>query len=77
MNFIEAVIECAKTPEFVNGFNRLTGSKLGINTRAPIERMIDEATGYKPETEDMRKFVTFVLDTVWIRLVNQDEGKVI
>ena len=77
MNFTEVVIECVKTPGFVKGFNRLTGSKLGTDTRAPIEKMIDSATGYKPETEDMRKFVAFVFETVWMRmpLINQDKDK--
>ena len=69
MNFQEVVIECIRTPGFVNAFNRLTGSKLGIDTRTPIEKMIDEATGYiDPQTEDLRKFVAFVFEVIWLRL---------
>lgn len=71
MNFQEVAIECIRTPALVSEFNRLTGSKLGIDTRMPIEKMIDEATGYKdPETEDMRKFVAFVFEVIWMPLVN-------
>jgi len=70
MNFQEVAIECIRTPELVMEFNRLTGSKLGIDNRAPIERMIDEATGYiNPETEDVRKFVNFVIEFIWLPLL--------
>jgi len=72
MNFKEVAIECIKTPKLVKEFNRLTGSKLGIDTRAPIEKMIDKTTGYNPETEDMRKFIAFVFDCIWMPLVSNE-----
>jgi len=71
MNFHDIVIECIRTPALVSEFNRLTGSKLGIDTRAPIEKMIDKATGYKDyETEDIREFVSFVFECIWIPLAD-------
>uniref|UniRef100_A0A6M3LRZ0 Uncharacterized protein n=1 Tax=viral metagenome TaxID=1070528 RepID=A0A6M3LRZ0_9ZZZZ len=72
MNFSEVAIECVGNHELVSEFNRLTGCKLGIDTRAPIEKMIDDATGYEPEIEDMRKFVAFVFDCIWMPLVGNE-----
>ncbi len=70
MTFGECVQECAKDNELVKEFNRLTGCKLGKSlARKPIEVMIDEACGRPGEAEDdMRTFIAFVFDCVWIRL---------
>ena len=70
MNFQEVAIECIRNHELVSEFNRLTGCKLGIDTRAPIERMIDEATGYQPESTDIAKFVAFVFKFIWMPLMS-------
>ena len=68
MTFQECVVYCAGVPEFVENFDRLQGTKLAqINTRAPIERMIDDACGVTCE-DDMRKFTNAVWDLVWCRL---------
>ncbi len=69
MTFKEVALECIGAPDLVKEFNRLTESKLGIDTRAPIERMVDKATGYEPSAEAMRKFIIFVFDCIWIPLI--------
>jgi hypothetical protein len=68
--FANLVTYCASVPELVDQFNRLTGCNLGQSAkRTPLERAIDEATGYPGESEaDMAAFVAFVHDTVWLRL---------
>jgi hypothetical protein len=74
MTFPEVVEYCAMEPDFVKQFNRLTDSHLFEDLkRAPIVKMIDEATGYQKELEKkqheyMQKFISFVWDTVWIRV---------
>ena len=74
MTFTEVATECIGTPELVKEFNRLTGCKLGIDKRHPIEKMVDKATGYqieldKQESEDMKKFVKFVFEFIWLPLI--------
>ena len=74
MDFRECVLECAETPEFVSNFNRLTGCNFGKSLlRKPIDIMIDQATGHPPEDEaDIKKFVSFVFNTVWYPLVAEN-----
>jgi len=54
--------ESVMTPGMLENFDRLYGASLATN-RAPIERMIDEATG--KAADDMRAFVRFVKDFVY------------
>lgn len=61
--------EALNTPEFIEQYNRLNGSRIG-KPRAPIEQMIDKITGY--EKDQMYKFFNFVRDYVWIPLLYQD-----
>jgi len=79
MTFQDVVLECCKTPELIIEFDRLQGSNLSRvlipqpDTRKPIEKMIDDATGYKEVLdqqahEDMQKFIKFVYDCVWLPL---------
>lgn len=66
MTFHECVIVCAGQPELVAQYDRLTGSRLAsLATRAPIARMIDEATG--AERDQVARFVAFIYDCVWMR----------
>lgn len=68
MSFKDVVLYCVDQPEFLKEYNRLMGCKLG-KPRAPIEILIDEATGYVPNSEDdMQKFIAFVYQTVWCTL---------
>lgn len=80
MTFQEVVLECRMTPEFVKEFNRLSGCKLGIDNRAPITKMIDEATGYqtgldKQESWYMQQFIGFVFACIWLPLAARAEGR--
>lgn len=52
-------------PELVREFNRLTGYSLGDGS--PIERMIDEATGF--DRAAMAAFCKFVVEFIWLPLV--------
>lgn len=74
MNFLEVAKECIGTPELVKEFNRLYGCGLGVDRRAPIERMIDEATGYPygaATKDDLGKFVAFVYEFIWLPLAGR------
>lgn len=61
--FAECVRQCLDSPSFIEEWARLRGFKVN---RAPIEQMIDEATGYGDHVA--RQFLSDVWDTVWIRL---------
>lgn len=67
MTFNECVLSCASNMELVKEFDRLHGTHLSsINTRKPIEKMIDEASGR--DKDALEKFVSFVYNCVWLRL---------
>ena len=80
MTFNDCVLECCKTPELIKEYDRLQGSNLSKvlipqpDTRPPIVRMIDEATGYQTNLDEtahkeMREFIGFIFDCVWIPLL--------
>ena len=74
MTFEDVVKECLNTPELVNEYNRLTDSRLGIDNRKPIEKMIDKATGYEKELDNKQReylhdFISFVFEFVWLPFV--------
>ena len=67
VTFRQVVDECARTPEFVEQFDRLTGHHLSTLTkRTSLDAMIDEATGR--DRLAMLGFVVFVDEMVWSRL---------
>ena len=73
MTFLEVLTECSMNKELVKQFNRLSGTNLSFeDKREPIERMVDDATGYnnpfKNKHEEMIQFIRFVFECVWDRL---------
>lgn len=67
MTFSDCVIECSKHRELVENFDRLCGTNLSqVGRRAPINQMIDEATGR--DEDSMAKFCAFVWEYVWTRV---------
>ena len=68
--FAKCMDEACRTPELVQAFDRLTGCKIGsLAKRAPIERMVDEVTGFRDD--QMRQFVEFVHDSIYLRLPDE------
>jgi len=59
----EAIVESLNTPELINQYQRLTGSRL--IGKAPIDLMVDRATGYD-DTKEWFKFFDFVKNYIWI-----------
>jgi hypothetical protein len=82
MTFEEVVLECCRTPDLIKAYDRLQGSNLSrvlipqIDTRPPIVKMIDEATGYdKVRTnideqfhKEFQGFISFCFECVWLPL---------
>jgi hypothetical protein len=82
LTFKKVIVECLTNKELVEQFNRLRGTKLGIDSRAPIVRMIDEATGFKRDTMDerykhdeLRLFFEFVFDAIWLPMMIEEHNK--
>ena len=75
VGFKDCILECCQTEQLVTEFNRLTGRRLSfVDKRLPIERMIDQATGYdkaaeSAKHEDMQAFISFVFVCVWLPLL--------
>jgi hypothetical protein len=63
--FVACLDEAISTPELVTNFDRLYGADLR-QRRAPIIRMVDEATGKM--ADDMREFVHFVHQSLYLTL---------
>ena len=75
MEFKGCVLECCLNECLVKEFNRLSGCNLSFrDARVPIEKMIDEATGYnnpfKNKPEEMRQFLSFCFKFVWLPLIS-------
>lgn len=61
ISFIDACVIAANTPEFVEQYNRITGSNFQPNPKRSImEKMIDE--------KEVFKFAAFFYEFVWVRL---------
>ncbi len=78
MTFNDCALECCKQSELIRQFDRLSGTnvmQIFYDKRAPITRMIDEATGYQKELdrkahEDMQMFLCFIFECVYMPLVS-------
>ena len=86
MEFNDVVLECLMNKELVAQFDRLNHSNLTSlirDTRTPIEKMIDEATGYQKVLDykirnDMHDFLDFVFECIYLRLLDAQytEGEI-
>lgn len=65
MEFNQCVLECAKVPEFVDNFDRLSGTNL-MRRGSFLDIKIDDATGRAKD--DMGLFCAFVYEFVWTRI---------
>jgi len=70
LKFEECVQECLENEGFVREFDRVAGTHIGGEPRTPMAVLVDQATGYEDlkKKTDLKKFVAFVYETVWIRL---------
>lgn len=75
MTFTECLFYCIGEPELVKEFNRLTGSRIGVDDRKPIERLVDEAAGYIPFADDYVKFIQFVWAAIYLPLKEAERGR--
>jgi hypothetical protein len=71
VTFNDCLMECARNPDLVREFNRLAGCHLPVpgerDTRSPLDRLIDDATGYGGVLEsELKQFCEFVWDCVWV-----------
>ncbi len=69
MTLEQCLMQCAATPEFVREFDRLNHSDLA-RRGIPINIMIDDATG--KTDADIKKFVAFVAEFIWLPLVAKE-----
>lgn len=72
MTFEQVVLEVWGTPELMAEYRRLTGSTLGADTRPPIVRLIDDATGRDHWEANWQPFFEFVRDCVWLPLIARE-----
>jgi|GEM_PF-4053685 len=72
MTFREVLMIAAGTPELVAQFDRLTGANLS-RKGLPIELLIDDVTGRMES--DLRKFIEFVWDGVFLRFGSIEDKK--
>ena len=69
ISFKHCALTAISNPEFVAEYNRLTGRNIGQReSRSAIERLVDAATGYNAQEDDLWAFAAFVYDVVWLRL---------
>ena len=69
VGFLECIARVWGDPELMAEYRRVYGSTIGLDNRAPIERLVDEATGHQPINDrEVAQFLNFVWDCVWLRL---------
>jgi hypothetical protein len=61
VTFVDCLVECIHTSEFVSEWQRLSGKKLLATN--PLDRMVDKATGY--DMSVIGEFADFVYDYVF------------
>lgn len=66
--FEEVFMECLEAEELVENFERIYGVKRPPQRLTPIERMVDESTGFRQSqwSEFLSEFVPFVYRFVWL-----------
>lgn len=69
LTYQDAVEAAFAHPEFMEEWRRLSGSTLGLDTRSPILRLVDEATGHDPDAEQWVEFFNFVFKYVWLPML--------
>ena len=54
--------------DFMAEYRRLTGSRIGLDDRPPIVKMVDRVCGHvpAPDEKEARAFYEFVRDYVWL-----------
>lgn len=80
MTFLECLEECLESDEFVREFDRLAGCHLARPEERPsIVAMVDAATGFDDAKHklEIRKFVAFVYEVVWLRLSPRVRAEVV
>ncbi len=79
MRFLDVLTECASHDALVKEFNRLSKTNLCFHDkRKPIEKMVDDATGYtnifNNNHEEMQKFISFVFEYIWLPLISEEQN---
>ena len=74
LTFGDCLAAAARQPELVREFDRLAGTHLStLDSRRPIDAMIDEASGR--DREAVLKFAAFVFDAVYLPLLQQQPNE--
>lgn len=74
MEFLQCLIECLDNPGLLQEYNRLAGASIGADSRLPIERAIDAATGYdkvlhEQQSAEFAAFAEFVRVVIYLPFV--------
>lgn len=66
--FSVVIQRCLEEEEFVSNFERLIGIRRPPTRQTPIERMVDEATGFSDDqwAKFFTAFIPFVYRCVWL-----------
>ena len=72
LDFESVCKECLANDEFVSEFCRLNGIKRP-DRRSPIEIQIDKSCGYDANMDFIKKFTDFVMEFVYIPLVEESQ----
>lgn len=67
--FGDVLKKCLEETELVENFERLYGVHRPPERLTPVERMVDEATGFRDDqwSKFFSAFIPFVHDIVWLR----------
>lgn len=72
--FVAVLDKCLEEEELIAQFERLTGIKRPPERQNPLERMVDDVTGFRKSqwSNFFEAFIPFIHEFVWLRWKERD-----
>ena len=75
--FVTVLDRCLEEEELIEQFERLSGVKRPAERQHPLERMVDEVTGFRKSqwSDFFEAFIPFIYDCVWLRWEGRNDQR--
>ena len=75
--FVAVLDRCLEEEELIEQFERLSGVKRPAVRMHPLERMVDEVTGFRESQWSIffEAFIPFVYDCIWLRWEDRNDER--
>lgn len=75
--FVTVLDRCLEEEDLIEQFERLYGVKRPAERQHPLERMVDEVTGFRKSqwSDFFEAFIPFIYDCVWLRWEGRNDER--